>query len=112
MKLPVNIHLNFDGDEEEIFCDWMEKNQETVMDTLLASCWEFANNQELEEILVMNFIDTNELSHGEYVYQLSVTPDDVVKNLDECQNFFVETEQYEKALSVKNCREKIDNTKS
>jgi len=109
MKLPVNIYIDFEGDEDQIFFDWVESNKGVLMDALLASCWEFANNQNLKDVIVMNFIDSNEIYHGEYVYQISVTPNDAIQNLDECQSFFVETEQYEKAISIKECREKMDS---
>jgi len=111
MKLPINIHLDFEGDEEEIFMDWMDENRAVLMNAMYESCWQFANDSKLDEILLMNFIDANEARLGEYVFQLSVTPDDTEKNLDECENFFVETEEYEKAIGIKKCREMIESNK-
>lgn len=109
---PITIYLDFSNDEDDsMIIAWAKKNHELMMNTMLAACWEFANGESQKERPLFKFVNIcDDDAIDEIVYIISILPEDAHTNLDECEAFFVETEEYEKALSAQQCRKKLLQT--
>ena len=109
---PITIYLDFSNDEDDsMIIDWAKKNHGLMMNTMLAACWEFANGESKKEKPLFKFVNAcDEDVMDEIIYIISMVPEDAYANLDECEAFFVETEEYEKALSTQQCRKKLLQT--
>lgn len=109
---PITIYLDFSNDEDgSMIVKWTKANHGLVMNTMLAACWEFANGKSRKEISLFKFVDIfTDMDVNELLYVISILPEDAQANLDECEAFFVQTEEYEKAANVQQCRKKLLQT--
>jgi hypothetical protein len=104
ITIPIKVHLDLSEDEELAFATWFESNQPLIIKANMAACWNMAVNQELPSIDVVYIYDIAEGDNAMPVFELSITRDDVENNLHECEDYFVENEDYENAAKAVECK--------
>ena len=112
MTLPHRIELKEDIEDDQIddlIFGWMEKNRDTLHKLSLAGCQELAKYEQVFHVPIIEFIYTHPFDDSEeLIAELGVDRDGMFETLDEIQDWFVSTEDYESAAKVVECRKKLE----
>jgi hypothetical protein len=104
MKLPISIYIDLSEDEEKSLSTWLYANQALVIEMNMEACWRLARDKSIESVDVISVYDSADPGDTVPVFEISVQREDVELNLSECESYFVENEEYERAAETTQCR--------
>jgi len=119
MMLPIRKRLTPEilADENPV-TTWIDNNPALCFDAMHEACWRLAENQELKEVVVFQLYTPGAaysvfgFSNANLFAEISIDRENWRETLDECQEWFVLSEEYEKAARVVECRKNLENHKS
>ena len=97
IAIPIKVQLDLSENEEEAFDSWLNSSQELIIKANMKACHTLAMNETMQSVDVVYIYDINETDDAMPVFELSITREDVILNLNECESYFVDEEDYESA---------------
>jgi hypothetical protein len=114
MTLPLKVYLtdlnSVDG--TEFITNWMDNNRELLHNAVFHAAKRFEIIPTLKSVTVIEIYyvgDTDETE--EIIADVELDPSGLQHSLDECINWYVETEQYEMAAECKKLQETFQKRK-
>ena len=100
--LPIKIYLQEDTnniDGSEFILNWMKNNRSKVHDTVLEAAKQFVKMPTLKTISILEIYSLDDPKN--IIAEIDVEYAELLKALDECIDWYVKVEQYEKAAECK-----------
>lgn len=97
MNTPTRVIIEPDTD---IIVKWSTENEHAIHDAVLVSVQEMLTNTTKDEIIMIEFFES-ELDTIAFA-DVSMHREDILEGLQLAEAFYVDAEDYEKALDVKN----------
>lgn len=97
MNAPTRVIIETDAD---LIVEWSVKNEHMIHDAVLVSVQEMLTNALKDEIILIEFFESE---HDTIAFaDVSMHREDILEGLHLAEAFYVDAEDYEKALDAKN----------
>lgn len=102
LSIPLKIYIDLTETIDEHIVEWMDSNRDNVLRCTMLACRELIEEPDLEDVVVAeiheNLAILDELNS--LLAIITIHEEDITGNLDECEEYFANIEDYETAKEV------------
>jgi hypothetical protein len=102
LSIPLKIYISLTETIDEHIVEWMDSNRDTVLRCTMLACRELIEEPDLEEVVVAEIHEDSPIldEMNSLIAIISIHDEDILGNLEECEEYFASIEEYETAEEV------------